>query len=930
MIGSVAILLLQIQVRDEPKDWKLIETPHFRIYYPTEELLPRAREFAGWFEKARSEHLQTMGVEPPIVNVFLYRSYLDLAQASFFGSPKAQPLTEKIRGPALGGAQRNLRTLMTQLEHQDSHVCRPSAQSRALAIAEPLRDRIFIHCQGSDRWNYWFIKHELAHQVQFQALYSFRVPSWMLALKGPIIPEWWWEGGADYWAGIFDSEKDQYMRDLANERLYDLKELFSEDTLNFYDQIAVYNEGSYFWRFLDEAYGQGTGRRLFDRTADTFPIASQKPVQHVVGKSREAIEREFRENLEGHWAPLMQGRTAPTERLTDSRKYYRRQTWGGRYSPDGRHLAWVSDTDTWPELYVDGKGQFGVSRGISTGWANSAPAWSPDGKKIAVIEWTTNRDQLDLVTPDGGWEEILIPELDELYDPYWSPDGTRIALSGLKDGRSDIYILTLSDRKLTRITDHQAGYSSPSFSKDGKLAYIKEEDGHTILYVHEQGPVTKTWALLAGTDWSPDGKSILVTADVGGVWDAFEVDPVTGKAKRLTKFRGGVQTADYHPTDGSLVITYYQGRGSDLFRVEPNRQDEPGFDEESRKPWYDQFKKPPPEGQPAEKTRVFGVNWLMFPVTSTSLVLPGFEFSAGDRDAENNLTLGGYGIGSRYYTASGVLANTRYRPTVGAAASLSRNGDLFETKGEPFIEVPLWNTVTIGGGWIARYREQDVKDVPDPHFFDSGPTVAFTFTDQVPVHLHDWEWGFSFGGSASFFSPDFGGDRDLNEYFAFLEVSNDIFGQDYLLWSRVTMNKMVARTFLSDELIDLRNVIRGGKKLQGIESESASLEFRFPIYRDLMWKPFELFGLGEWLIIKDLRGFLFTDVGRIAADVGSLVNYDYWAYSVGAGLRFDFSIMLWPILNVRVPTRVELWAGFVAQPFEPNRGAIGGSFIVGF
>ncbi len=922
--------LMQIQVRDEPKDWRLIETPHFRVYYPSDELLPRAKEFAGWFEKARTELVQAMGTEPPKVNVFLYRSFHDLLQASFFGSPKAEPLSQKVREPALKETPKTLDGLMKQIGRQDCHACRLSAKSRALAISEPLRDRIFIHCQGSDRWNFWFIKHELAHHFQFEHLFAFRLPSWLIALKDPIIPQWWWEGGADYWAGIFDSEKDQFVRDLADEHLYDLKELFAIDTLNFYDFISVYYEGSYFWRFLDEKYGPGTGRRLYERTDEGLPIASQKPVQHVVGKNRVDIERDFAESLKKKWEPLMQGRVVPSDRLTDTRAYYRRRTWGGRYSPDGKHLAWVGDADTWPELYVDGKGQFGIWRGISTGWVASPPSWSPDGRRIAVIEWTTNRDQLVLVNLDGGSETIKLPELDELYDPDWSPDGTKIVLGALKDGRSDIYVLTLADRKVERLTDHAAAYSHPAWSKDGKIAYVKEEDGHTILYVHGQGPITKTWALLDHPEWSPDGKSILVAADVGGVWDAFEIDVATGKAKRLTKFRGGVSYPAYHPTDGSIVITYFQGRGSDLFRVKPERQDEPGFDEEARKPWYDQFKKPAPQGEPADKTRVFGVNWLMFPVTSTSLLLPGVEFSMGDRDGENTLTLGGYGVSGRTYAAAGTIANTRYRPTLGATAGLSKSGDLFEARGEPFVEVPLWTTVTTGGGWVGRYREQEEKDFPDPHFFDSGPTVAMRFSDRIPVHLHDYEWGFSFGGSATFFSDTFGGDRELNEYFAFIEGSTDFLGQDWLLWIRCNFNKMESRHFLQDELIKLRDVVRGGRDLEGISSYSASLELRFPIWRDFLWKPLEVIGLGEWLMLKDLRGFVFGDLGYLATEVGSLVNQDAWAYSAGAGLRLDFSIMLWPLINVRVPARIEFWGAFVGQPYESNRGAVGFSFVIGF
>jgi hypothetical protein len=364
--------------------------------------------------------------------------------------------------------------------------------------------------------------------------------------------------------------------------------------------------------------------------------------------------------------------------------------------------------------------------------------------------------------------------------------------------------------------------------------------------------------------------------------------------------------------------------------VKPEPQDEPGFDEEARKPWYDQFKKPPPAGQPVDKSRVWGVNWLMFPVSSQSLLLPGLEFSFGDRDGENTLSVVGYGVGGRTYGAQATVVNTRYRPTVGATAGVAKSGDLFESVGEPFVEIPLWTTITTGVGWIARYREQEEKDFPDPHYFDSGPTVSARFSDQIPVHLHDWEWGFSFGGSASFFSDHWGGDRDLNDYFVFLEASTDVVGQDFLIWGRCTYEKLVGRQFLEDELIKINSVVRGARDFKGIESYGATLEFRFPIWRDFLWKPLEVIGLGEWLLLKDLRGFVFGDIGYNAAEIGSLVNEDHWAYSTGAGLRLDFSFMLWPLVNLRVPTRIEFWWAFVGQPAEPNRGAVGFSFVVGF
>jgi hypothetical protein len=911
--------LLQIQVRDEPKDWRLLATEHFNIYYPSEDLLPRARDFAGWFERARGEHVEAMGVEPSRIHVFLYRSYHDLQQSSFLAQGTPQPLDQRVRSPLL----RETAALRERPQ------CRLNPKSRALALAEPLRNRIFIHCQASDRWNYWFLKHELAHQFQFERLYSFRLPSWLIALKDPIVPQWWWEGGADYWAGVFDSDKDTWVRDLADEHLYDLKELYSPDILNPYDYLSIYYEGSYFWRFLDEEYGAGTGRKLFDRTDRGLPIASQKPVQHVVGKPRKEIERDFEANLKTRWAPLMAGRTVPADRLTDTREYYRRHTLGGRWSPDGKHLAWVGDANVVPELFVDQNGVLGWDRSMDGSRLVSIPAWSPDGRRLVVVEQRKNLDRLLLVDVEGGSEAIYLESFDELYDPQWSPDGKKIAFAALKNGTSDIYELHLADRSVTRITNDPDGDSYPVYSPDGRLAWIKETEGRTVLYV-EGKPVTKSWALLRDPQWSPDGKSIVLAADVGGVWDAFLVDPATGRARRLTRFRGGVGFPAWHPTDGTLVITYFEGRGTDLYRVKPEPQDEPAFDQEERKPWYDQFRKTEAPAPPAAKTRVFGVNWLQFPVTSFSLLLPGAEFEAGDRDAENTFSLSGYGTGSRYWNAGSTIANTRWRPTIGAAGTVSRSSNLLEEAGTGFINLPLLETFEVGAGWKARERSEYFNPPPNVYVFDTGPTFSALYTNQQGVHAGDPSWGLSIGGTASLFSQEFGGDRELNEYFAFLETSTSLIDQDLIFWTRCTFERLVGRRFLSDEFLKIQHFVRGARHLEGLEEWSTTLEIRFPLYRDLLWKPLELIGLGEWLILKDIRGFIFGDFGWIAENVASLVHERYTAYSAGVGLRLDLSFMLWPAVNGRVPIRLEGWWAFVGQPFDANRGVIGGGFTIGY
>ena len=681
-LGSI---LPQMQIREEVKDWKLLRTDGFEIYYPDDSLKPRAEEFAGWFADAKARLTRVTGSSlTRTIHVFLYRSYHDLQQASFLGQFQARNVT----GPLLGRRP----VFPDRTQQEKLRLCR-LPRRRALALAEPLYDRILIHCQASDRWNQWFLRHELAHQFQFEAFYPWRIPSYLIALKNPFIPDWFWEGYADFAAGIFESHKDEYVRDLSLERLYRLNELFSQDSLNFHDFRAPYYQGSYFLRFLDEQYGSGTSQQLFATYTNSFPYPMTRILGRATGKSVGQMEKEFAQYLETRYSTMMTGRADASDfarRVTDSRSYYRRRSWGGRFSPDGKRIAFVSNVETRPELYVasldeasEATGLLGLRRGIDVGGIHSPPSWSPDGRRLVIAVSWRNHDYLLFADLEEGLDFVRL-NFDEIYDPCFSPDGTSVVFSALKDGYSDLYVYREGEVK--RLTEDRAADAMPAWSPDGNtIAYVSESDGRPQLHLldlesRERTKLGNTYAVVEYPRWMPDGKSVVVSADVDGIFDLFRVD-LEGSATRLTRVRLGTGFPDVSPDGSQILFTYFQGRGQDLYRMDFREEREEGFPQEERAREYDAFVPPRPQGEPAEKTRKVGMEYLMGPVNTLSFFSPGLEMRISDLDAENSIDLQSTFVADDFWTSKLTFTHTRWQPTFIESVTAGRIGDVQEITG---------------------------------------------------------------------------------------------------------------------------------------------------------------------------------------------------------------------------------------------------------
>lgn len=107
-------------------------------------------------------------------------------------------------------------------------------------------------------------------------------------------------------------------------------------------------------------------------------------------------------------------------------------------SPDGSQIVYVlraSDTDA--DAEVRALWRVGVRDGepqqLTRGQADVAPAWSPDGSKIAFLRAQDGPPQIWLLPAAGGEPEKLTTLPLGAGAPLWSPDGSKLAFAAPVD-----------------------------------------------------------------------------------------------------------------------------------------------------------------------------------------------------------------------------------------------------------------------------------------------------------------------------------------------------------------------------------------------------------------------------------------------------------------------------------------------------------------
>jgi len=212
-----------------------------------------------------------------------------------------------------------------------------------------------------------------------------------------------------------------------------------------------------------------------------------------------------------------------------------------RWSPDGKWIAYISDSTGEEELYIisqDGKEKIRLT---TEGYCHRyQPAWSPDSKKLVFSDKELFLYYLDIETKK--LYQIDKSNRNEIRNYSWSPDSRYLAYSKTGENRiAAIFIYSFEDNKIQQITPGFTHDYSPVFDPDGKYLYfLSERNFNPILGDYEfefvNSSITNLYLVVLSADeespFAPKSDEVKVDGKEGEKEEKEDEEKEEGKDKK--------------------------------------------------------------------------------------------------------------------------------------------------------------------------------------------------------------------------------------------------------------------------------------------------------------------------------------------------------------------------------------------------------------
>ena len=503
------------KVHYDDLEFRILETPHFNIYYYPEEhdaSVEAGRLAERWYERLSKALDFTFTERQPIV---LYASHSQFIQTN---------VIPDFLGEGIGG------------------------------VTEQGKGRVVLPFAAGLGETDHVLGHELVHAFQRQIVHKS-------GRSIEILPLWFIEGMAEYLSvGQIDTNTAMWLRDAAEQH-----------KLPRIDQLSnpkwfPYRYGQALWAYLAGRFGEDVVAKCLRSTAKGGAIGR---LVSVTGVDVNTLSKGWHESIQQMSSTVDAAQPRKTSPAIVTSASGGKYNIGPSLSPDGKSMVFLSERDQLSiDVYLADAKTGAVRRKIvqtagdphfeSLQFIESAGAWDPGSRWFVLAARTGGQAVLSIVDVRTGdiEREIPIREVDQVFGPTWSPDGKRIAFAGMKGGLSDLYEVNLETARVRALTSDAFADLQPSWSPDGRsIAFSTDRFSsslETLTFGNfrlaridiESRAITELPSIPGAKNidphWSRDGGSLYFIADADRVSNVYRLDVASQTIYQVTRETTGV------------------------------------------------------------------------------------------------------------------------------------------------------------------------------------------------------------------------------------------------------------------------------------------------------------------------------------------------------------------------------------------------------
>ncbi len=431
--------------RNKPRyrtfDFKVIETPHFRIhhYMKNEEMVTYLSKVSEqWYDNHRKIFGKEILFKNPII---FYNNHAEFQQTNAIGSDI---------GIGTGG------------------------------VTEALKNRIIMPVSFSLQSTHHVLVHEMVHAFQYNNILNGDSTSMQNLTNTPL---WMVEGMAEYFSiGRKDPFTAMWMRDaIINNHLPEISKM------NDYKYFP-YRYGQSLLAFLGGYYGDDKLNQMFVSTAK---FGLELGFVDAFRTDTKTVSSMWHSAMKTHYSKVLEGRKEkPQGKKLISEENGGRMNLSPALSPNGKYVIFLSEKDVFnTDLYLADASKGKIIKKITNqtqandldyiNVLESSGAWSPNGKDFAFVGIKKGKNVLVIKDADNGktLQTISATNLDAFVNPIYHPNGKDIIVTGLKEGQTDLYSINIKSKKAAQLTNDIYSENMASFSSDGsKLIFCYDKN----------------------------------------------------------------------------------------------------------------------------------------------------------------------------------------------------------------------------------------------------------------------------------------------------------------------------------------------------------------------------------------------------------------------------------------------------------------------